>query len=84
MDEAAQRGASGPELLLALLYPDTGSLLPPHSLLHCVFISPLLFSLSAIISFRKGMNYSSQTSALLLLCSSKFGSSFNRPSSGVQ
>lgn len=68
MDEAAQRGAFGPGAAPRALYPDTGSLLPPHNLLHCVFISQLLFLLSAIISFRKGMNYSSQTSALLLLC----------------
>lgn len=78
---------SGPELLLALCTLIQVSLLLPHNLLHCVFISQLLLLLSAIISFRKGMNYSSQKSALPLLCkagSSKFGSCFNRPCSSGQ
>lgn len=82
-----KRGAFRPGAAPRALYPDTGSLLLPHNLLHCVFISQLLLLLSAIISFRKGMNYSSQKSALPLLCkagSSKFGSCFNRPCSSGQ
>lgn len=37
VDEAAQRGAFGPGAAPRALYPDTGSLLLPHNLLHCVF-----------------------------------------------
>lgn len=78
---------SGPELLLALCTL-IQVLYCCHTIFFIVFfISQLLLLLSAIISFRKGMNYSSQKSALPLLCkagSSKFGSCFNRPCSSGQ